>query len=214
MPNKYITVKFEEAQNLLEEGDVLLFRGQGIISTLIKLAGVGEYSHVAIASKTDDNLWEAVEFREWYGGRSINLQNYIEESLKKNTYIDVYRSIDTYAHLVYDELTSKVTQHKIKFNGRKITRCMRKLTGLPYSYKRIFLILKIKLFKLHLLRNLDKIVNELPTDELVYPVCSTVVAHCFATNFFYILRNKSDAWMEPSDFARSPRLNYLFTLLN
>lgn len=211
--NQINFLKFEEAKHLLQEGDVLLFRGNGIISNLIKIAGEGNYSHVAIASNIENGDWEAVEFREWFGGRTINLENYVLYSINKKTFIDVYRSIDFYSCLRFDPEKKEIISNRWKFNGKLVTKCMRKLTGLPYSYKRIWIILKIKLFKIHLLRNLERITNDLPTDEIIYPVCSTVVAHCFAINNCVLLKNKSDQWMEPSDISKSPRLNYLFTLL-
>lgn len=191
----------------------MLFRGNGIISSLIKIAGEGNYSHVAIASNIKNGDWEAIEFREWFGGRAINLENYIIDSINNKTFIDVYRSINFYGKLDFDPEKKEILSNRWEFDGKKITKCMRKLTGLPYSYKRIWIILKIKLFKIHLLRNLETITNDLPTNEIIYPVCSTVVAHCFAINNCLLLKNKSDQWMEPSDISKSPRLNYLFTLL-
>lgn len=207
------TLKFEEAKHLLEEGDVLLFRGNGLISNLIKIAGVGNYSHVAVASNIGNGDWEAIEFREWFGGRAINLENYVLDSFNNKTSIDVYRSIACYSTLEYDKVEKKVHSSILAFDGKKVTKCMRKLTGLPYSYKRIWIILKIKLFKLHVLKNLEQITNDLPTDDIVYPVCSTATSHCFSINKFKLLKNKSDEWMEPSDISKSPRLNYLFSLV-
>lgn len=211
MSKEYIKIPFEQAKDLLKEGDILLFRGSGIISNLIKIAGAGAYSHVAIASCVNDE-WEVIEFREWLGGRSVNLYNYLIDSIKSKSYIDVYRSTDEYTSLFFNYIDKKLIRKKVKFDGKKVTQCMRNLTGLPYSYKRIFLILKIKLFKLNLLRNIEKITSNIPTDEIVYPVCSTVISHCFSRNKFGLLKNRSDEYMEPSDISRSPYLNYLFTL--
>jgi len=207
---KVVNRTYSEAESLLKEGDILLFRGSGLISNLIKIAGAGQYSHVAIASRVN-GYWEVVEFREWYGGRAVNLENYIKLSEKTNTQIDVYRSVDEYNTLTFNEETNEVIKTQSQFDGHKVTRCMRKLTGLPYSYKRIWLLLKIKLFKIHLLRNLEKITDDLPTKEIIYPVCSTVLAHCFSINDYDILKCKSDEWTEPTHFANSTRSNYLWT---
>lgn len=211
MSKEYIKVPFKQAKNILKEGDVLLFRGSGIISDLIKIAGAGAYSHVAIASCVNDE-WEAIEFREWLGGRSVNLHNYLLDSFRDKSYIDVYRSTDIYTSLFFDYINKKFIRRKTKFDGKKVTQCMRNLTGLPYSYKRILMILQIKLFKLNLLKNIEKITNNTPTKEVIYPVCSTVISHCFSKNGFGLLKNRSDEYMEPSDISRSPYLNYLFTL--
>lgn len=206
-----IYLSYKDAASLIQEGDILLFRGTGFISNLIKMAGEGEYSHVAIASRHNGH-WEAVEFREWYGGRTISLENYIAECAKCKTEIDVYRPNDTFTSIRFDGVTREFITHKLKFNGKEITNCMRHLTGFPYSYKRIWLILKIKLFKWRILMDSEKITNEIPTKEIVYPVCSTVLAHCLAINNYLVLRRKSDQYIEPSDFSISPRLNYAFTL--
>lgn len=210
MPSR-VRLSYAEAFNLIQEGDILLFRGTSFISSLIKIAGEGEYSHVAIASR-HNGYWEAVEFREWYGGRTLNLENYIVECAKSKTEIDVYRPNDTFTSIRFDSVTREFLTHKLKFDGKKITTCMRKLTGFPYSYKRIWLILKIKLFRWNIITNIEKITNEIPTKEIVYPVCSTVLAHCLAINDYLVLRRKSDQYIEPSDFSISPRLNYAFTL--
>jgi hypothetical protein len=206
-----IYLPYKDAYFVLEEGDILLFRGTGFISALIKIAGEGEYSHVAIVSR-HNGTWEAVEFREWYGGRTLDLQNYIIESTKNKVEIDVYRPSKWFLTLHYNKESGKVEFIKRKFNGKIITTCMRKLTGFPYSYKRIWLILKIKLFRWKILKDINKITNEIPTDEVVYPVCSTVLAYCFASKGYLILRNKNDQYMEPSDYSISPRCNYLFTI--
>ena len=208
--SNHVKVKYSIAESLIEEGDILLFRGTGLISSLIKIAGHGNYSHIAIASK-HDNYWEAIEYREWYGGRTVHLENYIRECQKNKTEIDVYRPCKYFSSLKFNQDNYNVDYSRIKFDGNKVTNCMRELTGLPYSYKRIWLLLKIHLFRLHLYKNLDKITNEIPSNEIILPVCSTVLAHCFAKNNYLILRNRSDQYIEPSDFSISPRLNYLFT---
>lgn len=208
--NERLYIPYSKASLILDEGDILLFRGTGFISALIKIAGEGQYSHVAIASKHNGN-WEAVEFREWYGGRTVDLENYIKESAKTKVEIDVYRPSPWFTTLKFDSNEEKVKTIRTKFEGKIVTTCMRKLTGFPYSYKRIWLILKIKLFRWKILRDLNKITNELPSEELVYPVCSTVLAYCFAKHSYSILRSKNDQYMEPSDYSISPRCNYLFT---
>lgn len=208
---KIVYREYLEAKPLLEDGDILLFRGTGFISNLIKIAGAGQYSHVAIASKVNDH-WEAVEFREWYGGRSINLKNYIESSEKSKTKIDVYRSDPFYTTVIFNEKTNDFDYLKKKFVPKDVTTCMREYTGLPYSYRRIWLILKIKLFKWKILTNSDILTKNLPTKEIIFPVCSTILSHCFSKNGYPLLNNKSDEYIEPSHISLSSRLNYLFTL--
>ena len=205
-----VYIPYIEADQLIEEGDVLLFRSTGFIASFIKGITQSEYSHVAIASRHNGN-WEVVEFREWFGGRVIDFENYLKLSKESKTEIDIYRPCPHFSKLVFNKETKEVEYSKVKYNGKEITSCMRDFTGLPYSYKRIWLILKIHLFRIHVLNNLDKITNELPSKELIYPVCSTIAAHCFAKKGYPIIKNKSDQYTEPAHFATSPRLNYLFT---
>jgi len=207
----YTYVNYEEAQNLLQEGDVLLFRGTSFISSLIKMAGQGEYSHVAVASKHNGH-WESIEWREWLGSRIINLENYIKISEKSKTYIDVYRACPVITKLEFNQHTRHIDYVSYDFDGKKITELMRVMTGMPYSYRRILTLLKLKLFKWKILQNIEQITKELPTDDLVMPVCSTAVAYCFAKNNWPLLRRKNSDFMEPSDISRSTRLNYIFTL--
>ena len=65
-------IKYGRAKELIQEGDILLFRGSGIIGFLIKRYTAGVHSHVALAHK-DGNILECVEFREFMGGRSVSL---------------------------------------------------------------------------------------------------------------------------------------------
>ena len=84
-------LKFSEAREHLKEGDVLLFRGTGIVSFFIKRASEGKYSHVGVASAVGSNgstIWECVEFREGKGGRTVNLEQYVKQH---SGTIDVYR---------------------------------------------------------------------------------------------------------------------------
>lgn len=206
-----IYVPYVEAKNLLQEADILLFRTTGFISALIRIAGEGEYSHVAIATQHNGEF-EVAEYREWYGSRIINLENYIKICKQDKTEIDVYRPIRSFTSIKYNPVLREFDTNIVEFDGKKVTECMRKLSGMPYSYRRILIILKMKLFKWHILWDIEKITRELPTDELVMPVCSTSLHHCFNKHNFPLLRHKSDEYFEPSDFSISPRLNYIFTL--
>ena len=106
---------------------------------------------------------------------------------------------------------NKVKKHRVIFDGKKITNTMRRMTGLPYGWKRIVWLYLHKFPVLRLLYNMENLVDDTLVDA-IYPVCSTSVAYSFNKHGCDIVKFKSDAWMEPSDFARSPGLNYLFSL--
>lgn len=193
---------FEEAKNLIQEGDVLLFKGQALFSRLIKAASQSKYSHVALASWSPGyTVLECIEFHEKSGGRSVNLATQL------NNPIDVYRAIPEFSTLEF--VHGKVISTTYQFNGRKITDCMRKHTGLPYGWQRIVWLLRFHLIGFRLLSK-DK--NDVLKKDLIYPVCSTAVSYCFHKHYVDLTHNRSNSNMEPADIARSPLLNYLFTV--
>ncbi len=206
-----ISIPYQEARLLLKEGDVLLFRGQGMISKFVKVAGEGKYSHVAIVSLYKDNgnsMWECVEFREGKGGRTVGL----EEQVKQNPgIIDVFRPADSMIKNKYSADTNIVSEIKVQLYAKGVTTVMRKMTGLPYGWRRIWFVLKHKMPFLRFLYNVDSVVDD-STQELVYPVCSTAVAYAFNKMGYDLIPHRADQWTEPSDLARSASLSYLFTL--
>lgn len=212
-----IILSIEDARHLIREADVLLFRGNGIFSNLIKKAGEGSYSHVALASwyngSRDSSLLEVVEFREGKGGRTVNLTSAYKTHLEQNL-IDVYRITKPIYRTFYNTSSKKVEKTAIDFNAKGITRCMRNLTGLPYGWRRIWWIAKNKLAGLRWFMNIDNMDDDNSKIDLskIYPVCSTAIAACFSKYGYDLTKNRADEYMTPSDIARSAILSYLFTL--
>ena len=203
------SLPFQKARDLLEEGDVLLFRGQGIFSFFIKRAAEGKYSHVGVVSGHGTNggrIWECVEFREGKGGRTINLEQYVEQH---PGIIDVYRAVSS--RKVIDFVDDKAVEREIGFNGKAVTNIMRKMTGLPYGWRRIFWIMQHKIPFLRLFYPIDSVVDD-ETHDLIYPVCSTAVAYAFSRVGYDLLPNRADKATEPSGVSRSALLQFLFTL--
>lgn len=210
---KYVILPWEESKILIREGDVLLFRGTSWISKLISSQGETPYSHVGLASwvngesGTLEGQLECVEFREFKGSRAVNLYNVLREYPNS---IDVYRPIEYFSKWVFNPETHETHLIRSEFNGKKVTKIMRKLSGLPYSYRRIWWMIKKRLVFFRLLNK-----NYLADDTLkdvIYPVCSTAVSYAFSYHDYDLLNNRSDEAMEPSDIARSSRLSYLFTI--
>ena len=208
---KYQYIPFTKARNLIEEGDVLLYRNSGFIPYLIKAATQGPYTHVGLASwvydKTGSQSYlECVEFREWKGGRAVNLAQQVRFY---NRQIDVYRATSPFCDLSFKG--GEIKKKNIFLKGRKITNCLRSITGIPYGWRRIWWLGKHHFIGTRLWLPEESHDDELK-NEVVYPVCSTVVAHCYHANFTDLIHNRSNSRTEPSDIARSPILNYLFTL--
>lgn len=202
-----IEYPFSEGQDLLQNGDVLLYRGTGIISRVIQKISKGQYSHVSIAYKNGGNIWQAVQFREFKGGISISLENDIRYN---KSVIDVYRPIPQFINMDFNPETKKIETVETTFNGSDVARCMLSMTGRQYSYGRIYFLWR---YYTRFWKDWSKITtDDTPTEELLYPVCSTAVAHCFNINGYDLIKNRSDEYVAPSDLALSTRLNYLFTL--
>lgn len=216
-----ILIKYDDALDYINEGDVLLFRGRGLISNLIQRAGDGNYSHVGLATwhncvkrcEKGTPLLEVTEFSEGYGGRTTNLAVSYAHKLK-DSLIDVYRAPETLTKLKFDSGTRQTLPTVIPFDGKAVTNCMRRMTGLPYGWWRIWEIAKRKLAITRVWYTGYDNSDDLKKADFahVYPVCSSAVAACFSSIGYDLVANKADEWVEPSDVARSPLLNYLFTL--
>ena len=209
----------------IQEGDVLLFRGEGFFSKLISSTEQTPYTHVALASwpsgnASQDEILECVEFREGSlfgslfggnsggGGRCVNLA---QEVQKYKRQIDVYRPDPNFYSYDLDDYGTNLVQNVKDFDGKQVTNIMRSLTGLPYGWKRIYWMAKHKLLALRFMVDMDDLISD-STGDIIYPVCSTAVAYCFNKCGYDLVRNRSDQWTEPGDIARSVKLNYLFTL--
>lgn len=207
-----VEVKFKDASELLNEADILLFRGKGFWSYFIKRASEGRYSHVGLATAHGANgskIWECVEFKENKGGRIVNLQKYVELYEGK---IDVYRASS--AKKVYEFMPDGSIDNKnIVLKKKKITNTMRSMAGLPYGWKRIAWMAQRKVPFLRWLYNIESVSND-ENKDLIYPVCSTAVAYSFAKNGYDLVHNRADMATEPSDISRSPLLSYLFTIIS
>lgn len=220
------SVQFNDVKHLINEADVLLFRGQGIASWFISKGSQSRYTHVALASWSNgntnraDGILECVEFREGSliaglfnknaagGGRAVNLENIVKDYCGQ---IDVYRPATIIRQITISE-DFLAKEEEIVLDPKAVTRAMRKMTGLPYGWKRIWWIMKHKMAGFRMLPyDGDDLAND-TFGKLIYPVCSTAVAHCFNSTSYDLIRNKSDNWTEPGDVAMSSRLSYLFTL--
>ena len=197
-------IKYNEAKDLLQEGDILLFRGKGLISFLIKRYTGGVHSHVALASKCNDT-WMCVEFREFKGGRSVAL----ESQIQGNDNVDVFRPVNS---ISYQEMNENGDINNIeKFytpeTAESMTQDIIKWTGQPYGWKNIFkMFLKfvpfVRLFKQNINDN----------DIAEAKVCSTAVAVALRKEFMDPVPYLADEKVSPADLARSPIIHYLFTI--
>jgi len=191
-----VLIPYHEAKNSIQEADVLLFRGKGLISWLIKRYGGGVHSHAAMAHWDDDNL-ECVEFREFKGGRSVSLKSQVATHPDN---IDVFRVANLIEHGdERHELTEDISGD--------ITDVMIKNTGLPYGWKNFWKLGKhyVPFFRLAE----QNMKDDDPTDVFV---CSTAVAYAFRQAYVDPVPYLADAAVMPADLARSALFKYQFTI--
>jgi len=198
-------IKYDQAKELIQEGDILLFRGSGAIGFLIKRYTGGVHSHVAIAHKDGDVL-ECVEFREFMGGRSVSLKSQVDNSPLN---IDVFRPVKS---ISYEEMDAEGNTKLIKKNyteetASAMTEDIIRWTGQPYGWSNIW---KMFLRFIPVARLFQQNIND---DEVAKAkVCSTAVTVALRRNFMDPVPYLADDRVSPADLARSPILQYLFTI--
>ena len=212
-----ILVPYSEAKSYIKEADVLLFRGKGLISWLIKRYGSGVHSHVALAHWDDDNL-ECVEFREFKGGRSVSLKSQVASHPDN---IDVFRVVNGISRNIFTGWPTNEDQRSIKIDynnseenyafdestASNVSDTMKDLTGLPYGWKNFWRLGKHYLPFCRLAE--QNIKDTEPTDVFV---CSTAVTYAYRKNFVDPTPYLSDSATTPADLARSPLFTYQFTI--
>lgn len=206
-----INLKYKDAEELIKEGYVLLYRGNGLFSRFIKSFGRSPYSHVSIASwanGTRQRVLESIEYSELYGSRSVALYNQV---LSHPGLIDVFAPCKFTTRQFYDVTLNAIGSHAVSFDGKAITSEFRRYTGLSYSYQRILFMLWLHTPFVRLFTGNHMFSDDL-NSQLVMPVCSTAVAHFYSKHYTDLVKFVGDEYVEPGDLSRSPLLSYLFTL--
>ena len=206
-----ILVPYHEAEQYIKEGDVLLFRGRGLSSWLIKRYGSGVHSHAAMAHWDNDNL-ECIEFREFKGGRAVSLKSQVETHPDN---IDIFRPARQIHSMNFSgwpenmEAYDREEQIDI-FNedtAKEVTDVMLQLTGLPYGWKNIWKFAKHYLPFARLAKQ-----NIKDDDPMNVFVCSTAVAYAFRKAYIDPVPYLADSAVMPADLARSALFKYQFTI--
>ena len=198
-------IKYDQAKELIQEGDILLFRGSGAIGFLIKRYTGGVHSHVALAHKDGDVL-ECVEFREFMGGRSVSLKSQVDSSPLN---IDVFRPVKSISYEEMDaEGNTKLIEKKYtEETASAMTEDIIRWTGQPYGWSNIW---KMFLRFIPGARLFQQNIND--DDVAKAKVCSTAVTVALRRNFMDPVPYLADDRVSPADLARSPILQYLFTI--
>ena len=185
-------VSLKEYDSLIRDGDLLLFRGRGLLSRLIGVAGRSEYTHAARAVWWGDLLF-CCEVRERKGGRAVTLASQVQ---KYPGMIDVFETNPSRRWSDYDR--------------RGAVSYTRRLAGCDYGYLGV---LKAALRHLPLWRFLIRPdMNDQKRTSLP-PFCSQACAMADRLGGGVDpVPHLADRVTEPADLARSPFYRYRFTL--
>ena len=191
-----LLVPYREAMSQIQEADVLLFRGEGLISWLIKRYGSGVHSHAAMAHWDDDDL-QCVEFREFKGGRAVSMKSQVATHPNN---IDVFRAAN---NIEFENVGYSITKDVCN----EITDVMGGITGLPYGWKNFWKLGKHYLPFCRLAE--QNIKDNDPTNVFV---CSTAVVYAYRQAYIDPVPYLADSAVTPADLARSCLFEYKFTI--
>jgi hypothetical protein len=190
--NEQKLVRFSESAPQIGSGDLLLFRGSGLISRLIGTAGRSRYTHAAKAIWWNDILF-CCEVRELRGGRAVTLESQVRRFPGQ---IDVFH------------VDPEVRWPEYDFD--RANRFMLQLTGCDYGYAGLLkaAVLHVPLWRLLVKPELnDASIADHP------PFCSHACAMADRLGGGVDpVPHLADRITEPGDLARSPFYRYQFTL--
>jgi hypothetical protein len=185
-------VRLGECASQIWNGDLLLFRGRGLISRLIGTAGRSEYTHAARAIWWNDVLF-CCEVRELRGGRAVTLASQVRK---------FPRLVDVFA--------TNPDNRWPEYNWQGANRFMQRLAGCDYGYAGLLkaAVLHVPFWRLLVRPELD---DAALTDHP--PFCSHACAMADRLGGGVDpVPHLADRITEPGDLARSPFYRYRFTL--
>jgi len=188
----YCHVNLSDVAAEIRDGDLLLFRGRGVVARLIGVAGRSVYTHAGRAVWWGNDLF-CCEVRELKGGRAVTLESQVR---RFGGLIDVF------------EVNPSARWRE--FNRRGAVRYIRRLAGCDYGYRGVLLaaLRHVPLWRF-LVRpdSNDQRVAEQP------PFCSQACAMADRVGGGVDpVPHLADRLTEPADLARSPFYRYRFTL--
>lgn len=185
-------VRLSESAAQIWNGDLLLFRGRGVISRLIGTAGRSDYTHAARALWWNDVLF-CCEVRELRGGRAVTLASQVRK----------------YPGLV-DVFATNPDNRWPEYDWQGANRFMQRLAGCDYGYAGLLkaAVLHVPFWRLLVKPELD---DSQITDHP--PFCSHACAMADRLGGGVDpVPHLADRITEPGDLARSPFYRYRFTL--
>lgn len=194
-PNHPHYVTLADVQARIGDGWLAQYRGRGIVSTLIQYGTGGLHSHSAMLRRNNGHV-DALELREWYGGRAVTLESQVAE----------------YPHRI-DLFRPDVVRFP-EFEAGGAVEVMRYLTGRKYGYWQIARLTALRVPGLRLLWPL-RMSDDLPAEKFSgAPFCSHAV--CLATRIgggVDPCPRKPDDLVTPNDLTWSLFYEYVGTLV-
>ncbi len=170
--------RYEEIRLQIKDGDVLLYRGKGIITRMIRWVTHSEYSHAGIAV--------------WWNERLM-----VMEAVMKGVRISPL-SRNIYQHKGNVEWFSCKKEISEEDRQRMVIFAQEELGKSYARWRALLLGLKVLLK-----RDLSK-KDELRTEDKLF--CSQYVAQTYNSIGLDLKKNREDRFMSPGDIARSPLL--------
>lgn len=206
-----VNKKYSEVKNLIEEADLILFKGNGIVSPLLRMVGRSEYTHVGIASwkytRGKDGLCypdvlECIEYKEFRGARTTNMDIQVNNHSGR---IDVFRPSRQIQ--VFNE--KNLSGEWIYLDPFSVTNIIRIEAGMPYGWDDIF---KIAITYIPFSRLIFKTDMNDDTSDDESRVCSGSISRAYRLGYCDPVKFLADDYTQPGDLARSVMFSYLFTL--
>lgn len=176
----------------IRDGDLLLFRGRGLVARLIGVAGRSEYTHAARAVWWGNDLF-CCEVRELKGGRAVTLESQVRRFPGA---IDVFEV--------------NPNRRWREYSRRGAVRFIRRLAGCDYGYRGVAAaaLRHLPLWRFLVRPDLDD-----RRRDTQPPFCSQACAMADRLGGRVDpAPHLADRLTEPGDLARSPFYRYRFTL--
>ncbi len=180
---------YRECRSEIEDGDVLLFRGGGLLG----IAGRTEYTHAALAGWWGKSLM-VLQFRFFSGGAVATFASQLQ---RFNALIDVYRP----------RVDIQVRRHAL--------HNMRRLMGDKYAWRDIvqgacWFIPGLRVFATSLAPDIEDTPEGLRGFQIPRH-CSMSTQWAYRYAGFPLVQGRSDKYVMPGELAMSASLEYQFT---
>jgi len=177
----------------LRDGDILQFRGSRYISDLIRFVTGGEHTHSAMLRIDHLGRADALEVREFVGGRAVPL---VGQVIMHDRRIDVFRPrLDVF----------------VDYDPAAAVDVMRELTSRPYGYRGI---MRLALQRVPIAWRFVRLASsDVAAGSPVAPFCSHAIAHaCRVGGGVDPVPRKRDDLVTPADLTWSLLFEYVCTL--